>query len=1112
MDLPRFVADELNAELARDNDPGDLFQRVAHELLRSEYPGLHLYATGGKDGGIDSIQVAMGRRVVVESKYVGTRGLQSAMPRWREVEKHLSTHLAAPNGPTTGQSQYAPWYEVETPITEYVFCLSSELEHEGARSKLADNIRTMFRLLAERHQHLQHLKAIAVRVLDGSDFASRLNDAPHLLFSFFPRACPRGFAPLEEQVAPATFRAYLDGNTMAYYSRREHIVACPPPRGEEILDEDGLLDVLGPRETGLIITGGGGHGKTRLLLELGRKARKRGWLVLRMLPRAPTTALEHLARRLSPATPTLLLVDYVETQRGYNDLIETLNSLADDPGLPVRYAASCRTSFYSAIEATGRHRRVDLAPPRGSGGSHYEEERRRLTVKFILARAGLTDSDQAATMCGTTPVLAVFVAWLVARGRDGDLRELLTQNEFGAWLRARVRHSFASHDEVALSRDLATTMALFPLADGAVQRLDDRAAALVEVLATDGWIERVDNEGDIRWQVAHDVFADRVILSHLESYRATLPRFLRHLLDRAAEAGALRSALLALQRVADRLVEVDWAALLREFISDHLDAAREVRDLLLQTSLIEPTDTIQLLRDFPPLWEGAEYEVEFQNRIGWLARWASWPENSDIDPRLRTDLVGWVSRTAPYVGRSNFLLTTGLYLERDALRAAARAWIVNRSPMFQTHYLIRAWLRTGLPTDEISRPVTAWCERFGSAAHFSFVAEAWLDAGGALDLLQSWLEPWLRLHGESIGARYVYPAWLNAGGDKTTVREFIAVWLERHASDRTATFVYQAWLNSGGDPDFLAAPIARWLEQHELVPTADHRFVQWLRAGGERGVVAPSLARWLARNASNYQVGWLYNAWLDAGGEIEFVRTQAVSWLHEHWENDGAAYLIRRLAKIEHLPAEVVREVLRCCARFPDHPDAFWRWTKLRGHLLRPEVAEDVLEAGEAVSAKVLADPSPSATSCLHMTTLCSRVPYATALSNGPLAARADRLIVAWLQHPASFHLGAKAPRVFQQRGLVTRVERLVTELTLDLTRRQDLDGLTRFLHWVATWDDDIKDDVRESLDTLARSYATARRRAGRPIRDAAPDMQHSDPPPTPIPVPDATPRSDSEA
>jgi hypothetical protein len=119
-------------------------------------------------------------------------------------------------------------------------------------------------------------------VVDWGEFDNRLKKQPALLLRWFPKARPLGLIPLDDIPEFTNFRAYLRCNKLPYYRLSDHKKSFPPSQETEIHDEEGLLQILeSGTVTGLVITGAGGVGKSRLTLELGFLAQQKGWVVLR---------------------------------------------------------------------------------------------------------------------------------------------------------------------------------------------------------------------------------------------------------------------------------------------------------------------------------------------------------------------------------------------------------------------------------------------------------------------------------------------------------------------------------------------------------------------------------------------------------------------------------------------------------------------------------------------------------------------------------------------------------------------------------------------------------------------------------------------------------------
>ncbi|HZH29194.1 MAG TPA: hypothetical protein VEY11_00250 [Pyrinomonadaceae bacterium] len=885
---PRFI-DHLNSG-ETSLSPGDAFQMFVYELLLHDYPGLHVFPGGGRDGGIDLVQTIAQPQLVVECKYIGKDNLGEAQQRWRAVAKNLKEHLADPAGPTKGQAQYQPWYNDAPAIKEYIFCVSSTLAHLAQFADLRDEITQFFAKLGSTHRHLQHLTNLTVTVLDWSYLLEQLRLHPHVAFRWFPQSRPQGLVPLDELKARtrSTFRSYLFGDKLEYYGRGRHLRLRPSPPADSIPDEEALLNQLaGDDISGLIVTGSGGIGKTRLTLELGYLARGRSWVVLRVLERLKDDTLQLLAARLQPDVPTLLLIDYVETQRDFEELIVSLNALNDTYNLRLRYVANCRSSYYRTIAQLSRHHEVNLSPIAYDVAlREWLESYQQSAVRHILEQSGLEITDAILKVCHDLPVLAVFVSYLHGTGREPELDGLLREQDFARWVYKRVQLSFGA---ASSPRDLALFISLFPLSSAVASHADlGHYGGLFDTLATDGWIEKLpadelhDSE---RWEVAHDVLADQIVISYFGTITYTVDRYAHELFSLARRVGGLRSAFIAIQRLADQplVKSVDWPKLLGTELREDPAGWRAIRDLLLRTPLLTVEQIIELIGEYTEVWEGAEAEADFQNALGWFARLLMVQErDTGAEHRHRPLLTAWIRKAALHVTTSNFVLTQGLQFCPEAVRDSALNWITTRPRLFQTHYLMVAWLDTGQPSDVIADFVEQWAISFSTQYHLSFIIRSWLGGGGAPGLVQQPMLRWLNKHRTILDAQFVYRAWLDAGGDKELVRAAIQAWLVEHQTIADAQFVYYAWLDAGGDKELVQAGIRAWLVEHQTKIEARFVYTAWLDAGGDKELVRGAIEAWLVEHQTTAKADFVYRAWLNAKGNKELVRAGIEVWLVEY--------------------------------------------------------------------------------------------------------------------------------------------------------------------------------------------------------------------------------------
>jgi hypothetical protein len=873
MEIPRFAINRFDVRIA-GADAGEAFQTFAAEVLSARYPGLHAYRAPGRDGAID---LETASRVVIECKH-SSDDVQRA---WKEVAAKLDKHLGDPAGP--GQSQYAPWYASNGDgITGYVFATDAEFANKSRKDELREEIRTFFAALANR-THLAHLRDLDVKVLDWSDFESELKARPALLFRWFPSTRPAGLTPLDTVADGKLFRSFLFQETLPYYSRAAYLKTIGKPTASTPAEDDLLrkLDDV----TGLIITGKGGVGKTRLTLELGRRAREQGWLVLRASPGFSDAAVDDLLVRLGQPADVLLLVDYVETIPAFADRVEHIEMLNATVGHRIRYIANCRTSYYRNVQTIGGHERVDVTPA-AAGTAAWLDDYRRAVVEKILGDSGIAVTAAHLKVCRDIPVFAVFMTYLQRQQRTADLHELVADGEFGTWIARRVQQSF----ERTIAGDLATLLAMFPMSEPRRAALPPPMRELFQRLVTDGWIEQlVDGSDAGQWVTAHDALADRVILNHIENLGPAAPLFIRELLSFSEAQDGIESALVSLQRLSDApaLQGLDWVGLFAERLNGDGSGWRAARLLILQNNLLSPAQRIALLEATRQCWDDMIGDTAFQGALGWVCKQVTEAPDRAALPldQLRT----WVVRAAAQAKR-DYLFSRGLILFPE-LRDAAERWLASSPIDFQTHYLLVSWLSHGHGPAAILRYVGLWLERFSAALRASFVYRAWLDADGARELVEEPIRKWIEQHGDSEAAQFVYHAWLEAGGDRVLVEESIRKWLEQHRELAAAGFVYRAWLDAGGDRTLVEAPIRNWVAQHWELETAQFVYHAWLGADGDGVLVEEPIRKWLEQHGESETAQFVYRAWLDAGGDRVLVEEPIRKWLEQHGESETAQFV-----------------------------------------------------------------------------------------------------------------------------------------------------------------------------------------------------------------------------
>jgi hypothetical protein len=936
--IPRFSREDVNPRFTAEADIGALFQQFAWEVFLRDLPDLRNFSGSGRDGAIDQSATHGNLRTVIECKFLGEDGLPRALKAWREVAAYLSDNLADSAGPPPGQPQYRPWYCREPGIREYWFCVSSNLGVQGNQDTLRSEIAAFFQELARSLPHLAHLGDLDVTIFDWGAFETRLQNRPTLAFRWFPSALLAGFAPLDDFRPAGRFRAYLSPEKLPYYSRARHHGTGIGAHG--FFAEEDLVDALrhGERD-GIIISGPGGAGKTRLTLELGRIAQERGWYALRVKSRLRTEDLDVLAQNAGEE-PILLLIDYLETQRGFPDFVERLGDLNDELGTHLAYIANCRNSYYPSVATTPRHTPVEIGHEPGEGAGPPQPSFESGLVRYIFSAFGMEGTAEQIAVAGHSPILAVFLATLHLEGKWEDLRSLLDEGHFATWMRKRIELSFAGAVGFELEHDLALLFALFPLTDDTYQRLyESPFGRLLRRLEIDGWIEPAEADlGEVtHWATLHDVFADRVTLRYLGMDRAGATAFVKELFRKAVEFGCLRSAVISMQRLATRpeVAAMGWFQIFEQEMAASPEDWKSVRDLVLSIPLLSPPDRIRLLGCSPAVWEGAEEEVEVQNRIGWLARWLRSEEGRPVTAELASVLKPFLLLACRHVTTSNFVLTQALEFSPEDLRDVALQWLTEHPAQFQSHYVMVAWLDARLGPEQIRPCVESWVSRYGSSVwNATFVYRAWLDAGGPLAPVQEKLLAWLKQRGETQDAEFVYRAWLNAGGEVALVQEKLLAWVKQHGETLEAQFVYCAWLDDHGEVALVQEKLLAWVKQHGGTQEAQFVYHAWLDAHGEVALVQEKLLAWVKQHGETQEAQFVYRAWLDAHGEVAPMREKLLAWVKQHGETQEAQFVYRGWLDATKDTAAIRDQVGRWLARFgrDDEVDYLCRsWTRAGG-------------------------------------------------------------------------------------------------------------------------------------------------------------------------------------
>lgn len=957
--------------------------------LAGEDKGLKRRLAKGRDGAIDLIDSNPGtaQTHIAECKFVGDGEFKSVRARWRDVADNLDRNLPGLHSDPKKKphSPYRLWLDASCPVTQYSFCVSCPLSKQDEKA-LQSEIQAFFGTLYGRG--ISGLAALAlptgISVKTWDHFDRALKEKPALAFRWFG-GLPAGFSLFEAEREKAdSFRGFLRGATLPYFSRSRF---AQTDAAIDIDSEDIFVARLGGLEetSTLLIAGPGGAGKTRLAYEIaeGIKERENDATQVFKLDRDATAgSLEELLKAfITPAT-IVLLIDYAEAQSALEQIARRLPILAGQTQHRFRLIATCRSSAQGQVEDA----LADLSPHVVDMASRRKDEPAfaAWVTRQILEFGKIPDARAMEKLCTGMPALASFAVFLFQHHRErfaDQFGALTGLQDFQAWARRRLSILLQRHPATANGLSTLSELALsLPMSRSKRDALVDgggETAAFLTELETDRWIEF---DGDYLFP-SHDILADAITARWLLESSANATSRTADALRKAAQSDDLRTAWIALDRLAPHPLfrDIDGAQVVNRITKLGTDKLLPVFDLILGGQLLRLGEKIDALAKFDDMRTFVARERSLDIALSSIAEQAAdLPEDKKASHQL--DLLAEPLDAAVHYARPSNIVTRRAYalfparyreaalrriyqsptssdthyliaemLRREGdwqgLQSATLIWLQARSANdTKASFVIGAWLYAGGDKSSVREPIRAWCKEYAETPEARFVYQAWLDAGGDPELVREPIQAWLKERAETPEVQFIYKAWLDANGHQDVVLEPIRAWLKKHAETPEARFVYKAWLDASGHCSVVLEPIRAWLGRYGTIPEAAFVYEAWLSAGGNHAVITDFLSPWIAQNTQLETADFVYRAWIENGGDIEDIRDAVFAWLH-HWKQDArAVYVTKEMSKLHDLPEEVIVDIAEWAARFVDNDDALYRIGRIARFLTSNRAKSEIVQ------------------------------------------------------------------------------------------------------------------------------------------------------------------------
>ncbi|MCJ8270964.1 MAG: hypothetical protein MJK04_16370 [Psychrosphaera sp.] len=653
-------------------------------------------------------------------------------------------------------------------------------------------------------------------------------------------------------------------------------------------------------DCGLVITGAGGVGKTRLTMEIAELAQTNAWTVLQLSARCDSTAIDELAKQLSPSQPVLFFCDYAETQKNLFDVLEAITDYHENHEYHFCYVTNCRTNYYEHLESLEGNQTIRLATRLHTINvvdkpNPEEADQGERVVRHILNRCEDPDPPSFETLCLGLPVLAVFVAYLNEKNQTTSLEALKQAQSFHQWITKRLQTSFGKEYK-NLKRDLTKLLCQYPLGPAQQTVLRQQQPDLWKLhdqLESDGWVYEDDND---TFYIAHDVLADQVIVNN-EQDRTPSQRsdIVRQSFDLGASLNNINAVLTAWQRVEESFDGLPWPKLFIEAIETNPTLWQNMQNRLVATPLLSLNALMKFKHQAIDYWQQGLNNEAFHASLGYRIRKAG-RDKEKATHQTMSELIDWVKQIlADSTIREDRLLCAALELDTDKFTAPMQAYLARIDIDFYRFEIAIAWLKAASAPSANNPLMTQWLEAPPHQLALPVVQlyRYWLRNKGSIELLAEPKTRWLNHHETNIKAHYLYKAWLDAGGECSAIETHLLSWLNAHQTTAEAGFVIAPWLRAKGDAALIQAHILKWLDIYQTTEGAEYVISAWLKAKGDLALIQAPMIEWLKTHQTSVEAGFVIGAWLAEKGELPLVHDTILEWLNAHQAADEASFIIR---------------------------------------------------------------------------------------------------------------------------------------------------------------------------------------------------------------------------
>ena len=708
---------------------------------------------------------------------------------------------------------------------------------------------------------------------------------------------PNGVNPLSNYLFTGDkankYKQYLSGNILSYISRDDFKRENNPKNF--ITESEIVENLLNIRDNeGCIISGEGGIGKTRLLIQIGLYAFSQQWNVLFLTPRfddfkALADFLEYTNGIEKKHNGNhLLIIDYIEECNWYNpDFIEEICTY--NSNLNIKVIANCRNSFNGSSNYPHSYYQAKLID------NESEKEYQKHVINNILLNIHVEKIERFDFHL-LKPSYAVFLRYLYETGKHLDILE---SGDFKEWLKKRflatinIENDFLKAEKAIIylmSLPCNNTETLFHYNENKV------LTNQIDRLLNDGWIEEIEPEtGEVAYHTIHDTITDELLILLLESKYKRQNIFFKDSIEFASVYNKTTNWIRAYERI-NGASPFNVGAFVKfiENCIDECDYLENNKNDLATTSLFEEEERIRIINNHPVFFNDYTKDLLFGFPLSFALNVFS--KRESIPEGLKSLTDRWL------------LENTDLSFDRNIAHRIISTYIklFGYVPEIKNHFedyltfpqspwssfVIKAYLSSTKNIDFIKNYTIQYLQKFADTKQARFVFKAWLDKDGDKGIIQDLLIQYLTQNSKEKEARFVFKAWLDKDGDKEIVQDYMIQYLSQNSKEKEVSFVLGAWLDKDGDKEIVQDYMIQYLSQNSKEKETSFVLRSWLDKAGDKEIIQDYLIQYLSQNSKEKETSFVLGAWLEKDGDKGIIQDFLIQYLSQNSKEKETSFVL----------------------------------------------------------------------------------------------------------------------------------------------------------------------------------------------------------------------------